>query len=354
VLGSRKTRYKVVIGMKKKNRTRLSVLFALFCFIALLGIIQISNVSANTLPSNVLGTAGNFAILAKTGISTTGTTSITGNIGVSPAAATYITGFGLIMDTSNTFSTSSLVIGKVYAANYATPTPTMMTTAISDMQTAYTTVAGLTTPAPVTALGAGNIGGLTITAGIYKWSTNVIIPSAVTLSGSSSDEWVFQIAGTLTVSSNVQVILSGGAQASNIFWVIAGQTTLGTHSAFNGIILDKTAIALTTGATLNGIALAQTAVTLQSNTITQSNNIITTPTSSPTITPTPPPTSTSTSTPIPTSTPKSTSTPIPTSTPKSTSTKPNYTAVYVAIIAVVIIAAVAVAAVVLRRRKINT
>ena len=282
--------------MKKKTRTLLSVLFTLFCFIALLGIIQISNVSANTVPANVLGTAGNFAILTKTGISTTGTTSITGNIGVSPAAATYITGFGLIMDKSNTFSTSSRVIGKVYAANYATPTPTMMNTAISDMQTAYTTLAGLTTPAPVTALGAGNIGGLTITAGIYKWSTNVIIPSAVTLSGSSSDEWVFQIAGTLTVSSNVQVILSGGAQASNIFWVVAGQTTLGTHSAFNGIILDKTAIALTTGATLNGRALAQTAVTLQSNTIIS-------PISTPTPTPTPTPASTSSPTPTPTPTP---------------------------------------------------
>ena len=286
--------------MKKKTMTLLSILFTLFCFIALLGIIQISNVSASTVPANVLGTAGNFAILTKTGISTTGTTSITGNIGVSPAAATYITGFGLIADTSNAFSTSSLVIGKVYASNYATPTPTMMTTAISDMQTAYTTLAGLTTPAPVTALGAGNIGGLTITAGIYKWSTNVLIPSAVTLSGSSSDEWVFQIAGTLTVSSNVQVILSGGAQASNIFWVVAGQTTLGTHSAFNGIILDKTAIALTTGATLNGRALAQTAVTLQSNTIVS-------PVSTPTPTPTP--------TPISTPTPKTTSTSGPTPTP---------------------------------------
>jgi len=278
--------------MKKKTRIRLSIFFTFFCFIALLGIIQISNVSANTLPANVLGTAGNFAILAKTGISTTGTTSITGNIGVSPAAASYITGFGLIMDSSNTFSTSSLVTGKVYASNYAAPTPTMMTTAISDMQTAYTTVAGLTTPAPVNALGAGNIGGLTITAGIYKWGTNVIIPSAVTLSGSSSAEWVFQIAGTLTVSSNVQVILSGGAQASNIFWVVAGKTTLGTHSAFSGIILDKTAIALNTGATLNGIALAQSAVTLQSNTIVSPIS---------TTTPTPTPTSTSSSKSPPTS-----------------------------------------------------
>ncbi len=82
-------------------------------------------VSQSLAPVN-LGTAGNFAILAKTGVSTTGTTSIVGDIGVSPAAATYITGFGLIMDASNTFSTSSLVTGKVYAADYTPPTPATM------------------------------------------------------------------------------------------------------------------------------------------------------------------------------------------------------------------------------------
>jgi hypothetical protein len=93
-----------------------------------------------------LGTAGNFAILAKTGISTTGTTHITGAIGMSPAAATYITGFGLIMDASGAFSTSSLVVGNVYAADYTSPTPTTMTTAVSDMETAYTSAAGRTSP----------------------------------------------------------------------------------------------------------------------------------------------------------------------------------------------------------------
>ena len=64
------------------------------------------------------------------------TIAIVGDIGVSPAAASFITGFGLIADSTNTFSTSSLVIGKVYAANYSAPTPTYMTTAIGDMQTA--------------------------------------------------------------------------------------------------------------------------------------------------------------------------------------------------------------------------
>ena len=212
-----------------------------------------------------LGSACNFAILAKSGISTTGTTHILGNIGVSPIAATAITGFGLIKDSSNQFSTSSLVNGKVYAADYAAPTPSMMTTAISNMQTAYTDAAGR---APdVTGLGAGNIGGLTLVPGVYKWGTGVIIPTDVTLSGNSNDVWIFQIAQTLGISSGKHVILSGGAQAKNIYWVVGGQTTLGTNSVFNGNILDKTGIALKTGATLNGRALAQTAVTLDANTV---------------------------------------------------------------------------------------
>jgi hypothetical protein len=214
-----------------------------------------------------LGTAGNFVILTKSGISTTGTTSIVGDIGVSPIDSTAITGFGLSMDSSNHFATSSLVTGSVYAADYAPPTPTVMTTAISDMETAYTNAAGRSIP-DYTELGAGNIGGLTLAPGLYKWGTDLIIPTDVTLSGNSTDIWIFQIAGTLDISSGKQVILSGGAQANNIFWQVAGQTTLGTTSVFKGNILDQTAIVLETGASLCGRALAQTAVTLDASTIT--------------------------------------------------------------------------------------
>jgi hypothetical protein len=213
-----------------------------------------------------LGTAGNFAILTKTGISTTGTTSIIGNIGVSPAAATYITGFGLVADPSNQFSKSSLVNGKIYAADYAVPTPATLTTAVSDMQAAYTDGAGRAPDA--TELGAGNIGGMTIAPGVYKWSTGVLIPTDVTLSGGPNDVWILEIAQNLVISSNTHVILSGGAQAKNVYWVVAGQTTLDTGSVFNGNILDQTAIVLQTGATLNGRALAQSAVTLDANTVT--------------------------------------------------------------------------------------
>lgn len=213
-----------------------------------------------------LGSAGNYAVLAKTGISTTGSTSVVGDMGVSPAAATYITGFALTLPAASAFSTSALVTGKIYAPGYTDPTPSNLTTAVSDMETAYTDGAGRTNPT-ATELGAGNIGGLTISPGLYKWGTGVVIPADVTLSGSGSDVWIFQIGQYLNVSSGVKVILTGGAQASNVFWVVAGQTTIGTTAIFNGNILDQTAIVLNTGAKLNGRALAQTAVTLDSNAV---------------------------------------------------------------------------------------
>ena len=215
-------------------------------------------------PASVdLGTAGNYVLLSKAGISTTGATKITGSIGVSPIAATAITGFGLVRDSSGTFSRSSLVTARVYAANYSVPTPSTLTVAVKDMETAYTDAAGRA--AGATGLGAGKIGGLTLAPGVYKWGTDVTIPTNVTLSGGKNDVWIFQIAGTLSISSATKVILAGGAQAKNIFWQVAGTTTLGTTSTFNGNILDKKNIALRTGAVLNGSALAQTAITLQAN-----------------------------------------------------------------------------------------
>jgi hypothetical protein len=215
-----------------------------------------------------LRTAGNFALLAKTGISVTGVTAITGDIGVSPAAATYITGFGLIMDALGTFSTSSLVTGQLFAADYTDPTPSKMTTAVSDMETAYTDAAGRSLP-DYTELYAGDITGKTLTHGLYKWGTGVLVSAGgVTISGTASDVWIFQIAGNLNLANAAMVTLSGGAKASNIFWQVAGKVTLGTTAAMKGIILCQTEIAMSTGATLSGRALAQTAVTLQANAVT--------------------------------------------------------------------------------------
>jgi peptidoglycan hydrolase-like protein with peptidoglycan-binding domain len=144
-----------------------------------------------------------------------------------------------------------------------------LTAAIGDMQTAYTTTAGLT-DATSTELGSGNIGGLTIAPGLYKWSTDVTIPTDVTLSGGSSDVWVFQISGNLSIASATKIILSGGALASNVFWQVGGGTgvTIGTTATFEGTILSVKQVIMNTGSVLNGRALAQTGVTLDHATIT--------------------------------------------------------------------------------------
>ncbi len=207
-----------------------------------------------------LGTAGDFAILAKTGISTTGVTAITGDIGVSPSAATSITGFGLIMDASGTFSTSSLITGKVYSADYTAPTPTKMTTAIGDMQTAYTNAAGRSLP-DYTELYAGDVTGKTLTHGLYKWGTGVLISAGgVTISGSATDVWIFQIDADLTVSNNAKVLLGGSAISKNIFWQVGTSAALGTSSSVEGTIMADQSITLATGATLHGRALARIAL----------------------------------------------------------------------------------------------
>jgi hypothetical protein len=215
-----------------------------------------------------LGTAGDFAILTKSGISTTGVTSITGDIGVSPAAATAMTGFGLIMDTNGQSSHTPIVIGKAYASDYAAPTPAKMTTAVSDMETAFTTANGLTTPAPIVDLYAGDISGRILPPGLYKWSTGVLVTSAgVTLTGGPNDTWVFQIAQNLTINNNAKITLLGGAQAKNIFWVVSGQATIGSNANVSGNILSKTLVSMNTGSRLTGRLLAQTAVTLNASTV---------------------------------------------------------------------------------------
>ncbi len=253
-----------MINIKKLNKNSIvAVLIASFVVFGLTGPIVALAASPATVD---LGTAANFVILSKTGISTTGSTSIIGDLGISPAAASYITGFALTLPSASAFSTSAAVNGKVYAPGYANPTPANLTTAILDMQTAYTDGAGRASN--VTELGAGNIGGLTLAPGVYKWGTSLTIPTDVTILGGANDVWILQVAQNLNISSATKVVLSGGAKASNIFWIVAGQTTIGTTAVFNGNILDQTAIVLNTGAQLNGRALAQTAVTLDSNSVT--------------------------------------------------------------------------------------
>jgi Ice-binding-like len=224
-------------------------------------------VASGQAPIN-LGTAGNFVMLSKAGISTVPSSVVTGDIGVSPIAHTAITGFSETMDLSNKFSTSAQVVGKMYAADYTAPTPTYMTTAVSDMEIAYTDAAGRTLPG-FTELGAGEIGGLTLVPGLYKWGTDVSISTDVTLSGGPNDVWIFQIAGNLNEAAGKKVTLIGGALPQNVFWQSAGAVAIGTTAHFEGVVLSKTMIAMKTGASVNGRLLAQTAVTLDQSTVTQ-------------------------------------------------------------------------------------
>ncbi|MDP3786387.1 MAG: ice-binding family protein, partial [Candidatus Omnitrophota bacterium] len=191
-----------------------------------------------------LRSAGSFVILSKSGVTNVSTSAITGNIGTSPITGAAITGLDCVE-----------VTGTVYTVDAAGPAcrvedATLLTLAVLDMQAAYTDAAGRTLP-DFTELGAGNIDGMTLAPGLYKWGTGVLIPTGVTLSGGANDIWIFQIAGNLIVGNGAVVTLSSGAQAKNIFWQVVS-ATLGTTSDFKGNILSSTLIAMNTGATLNG------------------------------------------------------------------------------------------------------
>jgi len=137
------------------------------------------------------------------------------------------------------------------------------------MGTAYTNAAGRTaTSAATTNVGAGTLTSLTLAPGVYEWGSGVTIPTDLTLNGSATDVWIFKVAGTLDMAAAKNVILSGGAQARNIFWQVAGAVTIGATSHFEGIILGQTTITLGNKASINGRLLAQTAVVLDATTVT--------------------------------------------------------------------------------------
>ena len=219
-----------------------------------------------------LGGAGSFAILTKSGITNVHTSAITGNIGSSPITAAAMDNVscsemtGLIYGHNAAYTGS----GDVTCFKGLAADITLVDNAVLDMGTAYTDAAGRTLP-DHTELGAGNISGMTLASGLYKWGTGVLITSDVTLNGGPNDVWIFQIAQDLTVANGVKITLAGGALAKNIFWQVAGGTgvAIGTTAHLEGVVLAVKAITLNTGATANSRLLAQTAVTLKMNAVTQ-------------------------------------------------------------------------------------
>jgi len=206
-----------------------------------------------TVQANVAlaGTAG-LAVLAGSAINSTGATIITGDLGLSPG--TSVGGFppGILNGTQHIND----AIGNQ---------------AKLDLTAAYNDAAGRTCTDIVTL--SGNIGGLTLTPGLYKTTSSLAISSGdltFDAKGNANAVFIIQIASTLTTTSGRQVILSGGALASNIFWQVGSSATFGTTSVFKGTIMAMQSITFDTGATLDGRALARTgAVVLAGNTITK-------------------------------------------------------------------------------------
>ena len=248
----------------KRFDTKPQALFLATILSALLAVpVMASAASAQPQAPIKLGSAGTFALLSKTGVTNVYASVITGDVGASP-----ITGAAVGL------RCNEMASGIIYTVDAAGPLPcsvtaaTLLTSAVSDMEAAYTDAAGRVLP-DFTELGSGEIGGKTLTPGLYKWGTSVKISKDVTLFGGPTDVWIFQIAGGITQASATRVTLTGGSLAKNVFWQSAGAVSIGTTAHFEGVVLAKTLVAVKTGATINGRLLAQTEVTLQKNTVTQ-------------------------------------------------------------------------------------
>jgi hypothetical protein len=210
-----------------------------------------------------LGSGADFVILAGSAISNVPASAITGNIGLSPSAGSFITGVSLTQ-----------ITGTIYTCDATGPAgsvvdATGLTAAKGDLTAAYNNAAGRTCTDIV--LLAGNIGGLTLTPGLYKSSGSLEISSGdltFDARGNSNAIFIIQIATTLTTSPGRKVFLSGGALASNIFWQVGTSATLGTTSVFKGTIMADQSITMNTGASIEGRLLARiAAVSLNSNTV---------------------------------------------------------------------------------------
>ncbi len=216
-------------------------------------------------PTVNLQASANYAILAGSLISNVPTSAVTGNVGLSPAAGSYISGFG-----------GGEITGVVYTTDASGPAGSVpnasgLTTAKGDLTVAYNDAAGRTSVDIVYL--AGNIGGLTLTPGLYKSSGSLQISSGdltFDAKGDANAVFIIQIASTLNTTSGRKVFLAGGALASNIFWQVGTSATLGSTSVFKGSIMADQSISLNTGAIVDGRLLARIgAVTIEGSTVVQ-------------------------------------------------------------------------------------
>jgi Ice-binding-like len=221
-------------------------------------------------PTVALGNAGNFVLFANTGMSSAVNSTITGNVGVGPAVTSTAITTGFTLTPVGAYATAPQVTGKVYAYDYAAPTPSFIVSSSNDMLTAYNDARGRLNP-DFTNVAGGNLSGISLEPGLYKWTTSVNLTagSSVTLNGGPNDVWILQIAGTVTTGAGSRIVLTGGALPKNIFWQLDTALTMGASSIFNGIVLTGTAVTVGANSTVNGRFLAQTAITMDSDTITE-------------------------------------------------------------------------------------
>ena len=207
-----------------------------------------SMVIAQTAPP--LGQAGSFAVLGASAVTNTGPTVVTGDLGIWPSTASSITGFP-----------PGTVIGATH------PADAVAQQAQTDVTAAYNNLAGQAC-SPSNVLTGIDLGGLTLTPGVYCFSTSAQLTGTLTLDakGNSAAVFVFQIGSTLTTASASRVLVINGGSSCNVFWQIGSSAILGTTTAFAGNILALASITLNTGVVAPGRALARTgAVTLDTN-----------------------------------------------------------------------------------------
>ncbi|MEP7204916.1 MAG: ice-binding family protein [Candidatus Saccharibacteria bacterium] len=249
----------------KKIINKISTKFLIGALITTgsLGFAGVVNAATTTVN---LGTAGSFAILAGAGITNVPTSVIKGDVGLSPITGALITGL-----------TTADVTGTIFAVDSAGPAgaagnnPNLLTTAKNDLTAAFTDASGRSSATPLTG-GDNQLGGKTLTPGVYSFShaTTANLIGSLTLSGDGI--FIFQAASDFRTASASSVVLTNGAQACNVFWTVPSSVSgqgLGTGSTMVGTIMADQSITLETGATLNGRALARiAAVTMDNNTIT--------------------------------------------------------------------------------------
>jgi RNA polymerase sigma factor (sigma-70 family) len=201
-------------------------------------------------PSLDLGLSSSFAVLAGSGVTNTGLTSVSGDLGTFPTPA--ITGL------------ASLSLTGSNQAGGATSQQ-----AKTDLDAAYASLAARPSTGTIT----GDLGGRTLTPGVYDAASSIGLTGTLTLDGQGDPNAVFVLraGSTLTTASASQVVLAGGARSCNVFWQVGSSATLGTGSILRGSILAAISITVTTGVTIDGRVLARTgAITLDSDSITRS------------------------------------------------------------------------------------